>query len=91
MKRPAADLNDRKGKRRRTSPAVPTRNLQLLDLSEETLLQALSELDYADLLTASETSSHLYRLANDEQVRARSSHLRPGPVLICRAAVEASL
>ena len=68
MKRPAAESPAHEHKRRRTSHKAPDARLRLQDLSEETLLQALSELDYADLLAASEASSLLYRLANDEQV-----------------------
>lgn len=69
MKRSAQPSTGRSTKKRRFEPTAARRKLQLQGLSEETLLQTLSELDYADLLAASETSRHLYRLANDEQVR----------------------
>lgn len=60
--------SSRDSKRQRASSLRSlSRELQLVDLSEEILLQSLSELDFADLVSVSETSRHLYRLANDEQ------------------------
>ena len=48
--------------------AINAPSRQLESLSDELILHCLGELEVADLLTVSETSRHLNRLATDDQV-----------------------